>query len=591
MRNANAHSLVQYFALWITAVLVGLSPGTANAADDEVAGVAEMPSVSDEAVEAESPNTAPAPLTNTAPIVLEARELVDTLDRILKEYQRLQAATRESDDADAQAVAALQARGQLVQWMRGVGELVANVLEQQEQGLDESHFRQKVRKLLWRVDRRLPELISEVQEENNQLRGDLAAASPDASGESLNRIRTLINGNEETLDEAIRFYVKHIDYLDRLELGSAQARASAAESIERRAANLAARLELASQRLEELSEREPGPEADFAESQAQDELDLIAASLWTACDALDALDLPSAAHRRVLILVTGEVTSDVLDTDLLAALLDSALEESKLWIEHRGPVAIGRLARFLGVLAIFFVLGLVTRRATERLVKSSSSQLTTLARQIIVATASRAVMGIGIFLALSQIGVNITALLTGLGIAGFVIGFALQETLGNFASGAMILFYSPFDMGDVIEAAGVMGTVDQMNLVSTTILTFDNQKLVVPNNRIWGNVIRNATAQEERRVDLSFPLSLDVDVNRARNLFEEMCRAHPAVLEQPETGVKIQEVSDEGLLFVVRPWVRTADYWPTYWALNEEAILRLNEAGIQIAAKRYQLEP
>jgi small conductance mechanosensitive channel len=200
------------------------------------------------------------------------------------------------------------------------------------------------------------------------------------------------------------------------------------------------------------------------------------------------------------------------------------------------------------------------------------------------------VIGIGFLLALSQIGVDVTALLAGLGIAGFIIGFALQETLGNFAAGAMILIYQPFDVGDVIEAAGVTGTVDQMNLVSTTILTFDNQMLIVPNSRIWGNVIRNATAMGQRRVDLSFPLSLDVDVERAESLFRTMCQEHPAVLAEPEPAIKVQEVTGAGVIFVVRPWVRTEDYWSTYWDLNQRAHVLLSKAGIQIAAARYKLE-
>ena len=184
-------------------------------------------------------------------------------------------------------------------------------------------------------------------------------------------------------------------------------------------------------------------------------------------------------------------------------------------------------------------------------------------------------IGIGFLIALSQIGVNVTA---------------LQETLGNFAAGAMILFYHPFDVGEVIEAAGVTGTVDRMNLVSTTILTFDNQTLIVPNSRIWGNVIRNATAMDRRRVDLSFPLALDVDIAQAEALFDSICRAHPAVLDEPEPAIKVNEITTGGVLFVVRPWVRTEDYWPTYWDLNREAHVRLAEAGIQIAAARYKLD-
>ena len=135
-----------------------------------------------------------------------------------------------------------------------------------------------------------------------------------------------------------------------------------------------------------------------------------------------------------------------------------------------------------------------------------------------------------------------------------------------------------------------MGTVDRMNLVSTTVLTFDNQMLVVPNSRIWGDVIRNTTALDQRRVDLSFPLELDVDVAQATALFDAMCRAHPAVLSDPEPAIHVQEITGAGVLFVVRPWVLTRDYWSTFWDLTEKAHAQLSEAGIRIAAARYKLE-
>ena len=111
-----------------------------------------------------------------------------------------------------------------------------------------------------------------------------------------------------------------------------------------------------------------------------------------------------------------------------------------------------------------------------------------------------------------------------------------------------------------------------------------------PNSRIWGNVIRNATALDRRRVDLSFPLALDVDVEIAEALFDSICRAHPAVLDEPEPAISVQEITGAGVLFVVRPWVRTEDYWPTYWDLNREAHVQLVQAGIQIAAAPVKLD-
>jgi small conductance mechanosensitive channel len=553
--------------LVVTSASISLADATTDATDEASSTQAEEP----------RPPT----------LAEQANQIHADIERLSSEFRELKDEGRAATDSDSKAVSELRARERLVDWMRAIDALVANLLEQEETGLDARRLRQKTRKILFSVNRRLPTFLKEVADENEALRGELE----EATGDPRSAIEARIRGNEATLDEAVRFYLSHINHMDRLELGSTRARADAAKSLEKRASVLAARLEFASQRLEEA--RESKAEAGGGEAavhKAQEEIDRIAASLWTVCDVLDELGLPTAAHRRVLILATGELTTDVLDTEVLAELFDSALESSTLWVEQRGPVLVGRLARFFGVLLIFWILGKATSLLTARLVTSSANQLSMLAQRILVTSAARVVLGIGFVLALSQLGVNITALLTGLGIVGFIVGFALQETLGNFAAGAMILIYDPFDVGDVIEAAGVTGTVDQMNLVSTTILTFDNQMLVIPNSRIWGNVIRNATAMKTRRVDLTFPLALDANVERAEQLFREMCQAHPTVLDDPETAIKILSVSGAGVVVGVRPWVRTEDYWSTFWDLNREANTRLQEAGIEVAAARYKLE-
>ena len=138
---------------------------------------------------------------------------------------------------------------------------------------------------------------------------------------------------------------------------------------------------------------------------------------------------------------------------------------------------------------------------------------------MIVSLASGAVLALGVLLALSQLGFQVGPMLAGLGIAGFILGFALQETLANFAAGIMILAYQPYDVGDLIDCAGgVYGTVSRMNLVSTTILTLDNQTRIVPNGKIWGDVITNLTAQRLRRVDLVFGISYTDDIDKTQDV-------------------------------------------------------------------------
>jgi len=128
-----------------------------------------------------------------------------------------------------------------------------------------------------------------------------------------------------------------------------------------------------------------------------------------------------------------------------------------------------------------------------------------------------------------------------------------------------------------------------MSLVSTTILTFDNQTLVVPNSKIWGDVIRNVTAQDIRRVDLEFGLSHAVDVARAEEVLASILREHPKVLEDPEPLVKVHKLTDSATQFVVRPWVKREDYWQVYWDLTREAKLRLDREKIPLGIRRHEV--
>jgi small conductance mechanosensitive channel len=191
-------------------------------------------------------------------------------------------------------------------------------------------------------------------------------------------------------------------------------------------------------------------------------------------------------------------------------------------------------------------------------------------------------MALGVLMALSQIGISLAPMLAGLGVAGFIIGFALQDTLGNFASGAMILIYRPFDVGDLVEVTGASGLVKRMNLVSTTIVTLDNQTLVIPNSKIWGDVIKNVTAQKERRVDLEFGIAYDDDIELAERILTEIVAAHEDILEYPEVMIKLHTLGDSSVNFIVRPWTKTENYWNVYWDLTREVKLRFDREGISI---------
>jgi small conductance mechanosensitive channel len=146
----------------------------------------------------------------------------------------------------------------------------------------------------------------------------------------------------------------------------------------------------------------------------------------------------------------------------------------------------------------------------------------------------------------------------------------------------MILFYRPFDVGDYVEAGGVTGKVSHMSLVNTTFMTLDNQRLIVPNNMIWQTVITNVTAQHVRRVDLMFGVSYSDDLDKVEQLLHDIVAEHEAVLSEPEPMIKLHELADSSVNFIVRPWVKTEDYWDTYWAITKAVKKRFDAEGISI---------
>jgi len=164
----------------------------------------------------------------------------------------------------------------------------------------------------------------------------------------------------------------------------------------------------------------------------------------------------------------------------------------------------------------------------------------------------------------------------------FIMAFALQSTLSNFAAGLMIMIYKPFDVGNFVTLAGVSGTVKAVNLVSTTLLSPDNQEIVIPNGSVWNSIIANFSSSGMRRVDLTFGISYKADPDAARRVLEEIVAAHPLVLKDPAPVVRMHQLADSSVNFVCRPWTRSDDYWTVYWDITQQVKTRFDAAGIAI---------
>ena len=191
--------------------------------------------------------------------------------------------------------------------------------------------------------------------------------------------------------------------------------------------------------------------------------------------------------------------------------------------------------------------------------------------------------------AAGQLGINTTSFLTIVGAAGLAVGLALKDSLSNFASGVMLVLFRPFKVGDVVNTAGVTGKVERINIFNTVLNTPDNQKVIVPNSGITSGVITNITANPTRRIDLVAGIGYEDDIAGAKKVLNEIIRSDDRILKDPAPTVAVSELADSSVNFVVRPWVKTAEYWDVYFDLTEQIKIRFDAEGISIPYPQQDL--
>jgi small conductance mechanosensitive channel len=184
--------------------------------------------------------------------------------------------------------------------------------------------------------------------------------------------------------------------------------------------------------------------------------------------------------------------------------------------------------------------------------------------------------------AMNQLGIQTTSLVAVVGAAGLAIGLALKDSLGNFAAGVMILIFKQFKAGDVIEAAGVIGVVETLNIFSTQLKTADNKTIYVPNGKLLGDNIINYSSKSTRRVDLVIGVSYKADLAQVKMILKDILDSDSRILKEPMPTIGVLELADNSVNFAVRPWVEAADYWDVYFDLNANIKTRFDEEGISI---------
>lgn len=326
----------------------------------------------------------------------------------------------------------------------------------------------------------------------------------------------------------------------------------------------------------EIARRNGDAAADPASLQAlRDEKAALLERFGLVLDAYEVKGGDPAEMRKYAAAVSG-IRADVND-------LGTTWQTLSGWLgsEEGGLKWLVRLCQFAGVMAVAAVLaafaGKLVGKALER-----QPRLSGLLKRFLNTMSRRVILVVGLLVALGTVGVNVGAALALIGGGAFILAFALQDTLGNFASGLMLLLYRPFDVGDAVEIGGITGSVHGVSLVNTTVLTFDNKKVIVPNKKVWGEVITNITGMPTRRVDLTFGIGYGDDLAQAQAILERILAEHELVLDQPAPLVKVHELADSSVNFICRPWTRTGDYLTVLSDVTRRVKEEFDAAGISI---------
>ena len=182
----------------------------------------------------------------------------------------------------------------------------------------------------------------------------------------------------------------------------------------------------------------------------------------------------------------------------------------------------------------------------------------------------------------SMVGIATTSFIAILGAAGLAVGLALQGSLANFAGGALILFFRPFKVGDLIEAQGYLGIVKEIQIFVTILTTLDNRRVIIPNGPLSNGCITNLNVEPHRRIDMKFGISYSDDVLKAKEVILSVIAADERILKNPQPDVFVAEHADSSVNFVVRPWVHPDHYWDVYFHMHEQLKLVFDREGITI---------
>jgi len=267
---------------------------------------------------------------------------------------------------------------------------------------------------------------------------------------------------------------------------------------------------------------------------------------------------PSNNHAR---------EAEIQSTDKAERIVEQFIADNQALVDQAISIVMDggvNLVLALGILIVGYIVAGGVKRAVVRMASKNPRIDRTLAT--FFASMARYAILVVVFIAvLNRFGVETTSLVAAIGAAAFAVGLALQGTLGNIASGVMLVFFRPYSLGDYVEVGGVAGTVADINLFTTELNTPDNKTIIVPNGQAWGNVITNYSTKPTRRVDITFGISYNDDINKAMDVIRAHYDADERVLKDPEFFLGVIKHNASSVDIVTRAWVKTPDYWAVYF--------------------------
>ena len=256
--------------------------------------------------------------------------------------------------------------------------------------------------------------------------------------------------------------------------------------------------------------------------------------------------------------------------------MENILDKLVEWGAMYGTKVLGAIAIIvLGRIAVG-LFGKVVKRLLE---KAKTDETLT---RFLVSLTRIALLAFVVIAALNTLGIQTASFIAIIGAAGLAIGFALQGSLSNFASGVMLIIFQPLKRGDLVEAGGTLGVVKEIHIFNTILRTLDNKRVIIPNSKVTGDTIVNYSAEGTLRVDMVFGISYGDHIPKAKQILENILAEDSRVLKDPASTVAVSELGDSSVNFVVRPYVKVEDYWAVYFDVTEKVKMTFDEQNVNI---------